>query len=198
MVLDDSVLSPEGAALLRDIAMEWKDWSELSATQHMIEDYASQITGMSKTDPEWDTSDVSQITNVKFTHGAAIFTFDFVVKQKLFNFFLLLGRVPLMAEHTLTETISANNPWPKPVTVYNYDNTVSLAGSFYKDREQQPEMVVELFFAYLAAVRASSVNVSALSKQQQLRLVMFDYRRSPQACLLGEELGKRCCKRASF
>ena len=45
------VLSPEGATLLRDIATEWKDWSELSATQHMIENYASQTTGMSKTDP---------------------------------------------------------------------------------------------------------------------------------------------------
>ena len=51
----------------------------------------------------------------KFTHGAAIFIFDFVVKQKLFNFFLLLRCVPLMA-----------------VTVYGYDNTVSLDNSIYK------------------------------------------------------------------
>merc|ERR1712136_680747 len=72
------------------------------------------------------------ITDAKITHGAAIFIFDFVVKQKLFNFFLLLGCVPLMAEHTLTETMAANNPWPKPVTVYGYDNTVSLAGSIYE------------------------------------------------------------------
>ena len=51
VVLDDSVLSPEGATVLRDIATEWKDWSELSATQHMFANYASQTTGMSKTDP---------------------------------------------------------------------------------------------------------------------------------------------------
>ena len=37
-----------------------------------------------------------------------------------------------MTEHTLTETMAANNPWPKPVTVYGYDNTVSLAGSIYE------------------------------------------------------------------
>ena len=48
VVLDDSVLSPEGATLLRDIATEWKDSSELSATQHMFENSASQTTGMSK------------------------------------------------------------------------------------------------------------------------------------------------------
>ena len=40
-------------------------------------------------------------------------------------------------------------------------------------------MVVELFFAYFAAVRAGGVNESALSKQQQLRLVMFDYQTKP-------------------
>ena len=52
---------------------------------------------------------------------------------------------------------------------------------------QQPEMVVELFFAYLAAVRASSVNESALSKRQQLRLVMFDYQTKPTSMF---DLGK--------
>ena len=53
----------------------------------------------------------------------------------------------------------------------------SFLPHFYK--QQQPEMVVESFFAYLAAVRASSVNESALSKRQQLKLVMFDYQTKP-------------------
>ena len=35
-------------------------------------------------------------------------------------------------QHTLTETLAANNPWPKPVTVCGYDNTVSFAGSIYE------------------------------------------------------------------
>ena len=53
-----------------------------------FENYASHTTGMSKIDPGWDTSDVSQITVAKITHGAAIFIFDFVVRQKLLNSFL--------------------------------------------------------------------------------------------------------------
>ena len=44
-------------------------------------------------------------------------------------------------------------------------------------------MVVELFFAYLAAVRADSVSKPALSKQQQLRQVMFDYQSKPTSSL---------------
>ena len=44
-------------------------------------------------------------------------------------------------------------------------------------------MVVELFFAYLAAVRADGVSKPALSKQQQLRLKMFDYQSKPTSSL---------------
>ena len=85
-----------------------------------FEIYASHTTGMSKTDPGWDTSDVSQIEDAKITHGAAIFVFDFVVKQKLFNLFVLPGCVPLMAEHIFTKpwppTIRGRNPSPCAVT----------------------------------------------------------------------------------
>ena len=60
-------------------------------------------------------------------------------------------------------------------------------------------MVVELFFAYLAAVRASSVNESALSKQQQLKLVMFDYQTKPTSMFdLVKSLASAIAKRASF
>ena len=37
-----------------------------------------------------------------------------------------------MAKHTLTVSMAVNNPWPKPVTVYGYVNTVSFAGSIYE------------------------------------------------------------------
>ena len=98
-----------------------------------FEIYASHTTGMSKTDPGWDTSDVNQIANAKITHGAAIFIFDFVVKQKLFNFFLLLGCVPLMAKHTFTKpwprTIRGRSPSPCTVTT-----TRALAGSMYENK----------------------------------------------------------------
>ena len=102
MVLDNSVLSPRGSNLVvrhRD-GVEGLERAVGVAAEFEI--YASHTTGMSKTDPEWDTSDVSQFADAKITHGAAIFVFNFVVKQKLFNSFVLLGCVPLMAEHTFT------------------------------------------------------------------------------------------------
>ena len=49
-----------------------------------------------------------------------MFVFDFVVKQKLFNSFVLLGCVPLMAEHTFTKpwprTFRGRNPTPCTIT----------------------------------------------------------------------------------
>jgi len=132
VVLDDSAHSPQGATLLRDIDTEWYQWSELTATKYMFDNYVQLTTGASKTNPGWDTKNLDQFTAPNMSKGPAIRLFDYVVKRKLFNFFLLLGCVPLTSEHDLTNNMATSNPWPKPVTVYGYDNTVSLAGSIYE------------------------------------------------------------------
>merc|ERR1711871_1306864 len=49
-------------------------------------------------------------------------------KERLFNLYLPEGCVPLTAEHSLMERIAGANPWPKPIAVMGYDNTVVLAG----------------------------------------------------------------------
>jgi len=143
VVLDDSVHSPQGAALLRDIQTEWHGWSELKATQYMYENYVNQTSGMSKTNPGWDTSGVKPFMSPKIIANPAINLFDYIVKRRLFNYFLLLGCVPLMEEHRLTEKIAKNNPWEKPVAVYGYDNTMVIAGgTFTKLKPCAPQFTI--------------------------------------------------------
>merc|ERR1719379_1972672 len=48
---------------------------------------------------------------------------DYIVKERLFNFWLNNGCIPLTKEHELMEKIVQNNPWPKPIAVYGYDDT---------------------------------------------------------------------------
>merc|ERR1719313_1944293 len=48
---------------------------------------------------------------------------DYIVKERLFNFFLNNGCVPMTKEHELMEKIAQHNPWPKPIVVYGYDDT---------------------------------------------------------------------------
>ena len=51
---------------------------------------------------------------------------DYSVKEKMFTFFEVDGCIPGTAEHALLEEIVNNNPWPKPIAVYGYDDTWGL------------------------------------------------------------------------
>lgn len=53
---------------------------------------------------------------------------DYIVKERMFSFFLVDGCIPGTNEHQLTKRIVENNPWPRPITVYGYDDTWGLMG----------------------------------------------------------------------
>merc|ERR1719473_904012 len=57
---------------------------------------------------------------------------DFLVKNKFFNFFLNLGCVPFTDDHALMEKIATTNPWPRPLVVWGYDDTMSFAGDLFE------------------------------------------------------------------
>lgn len=42
---------------------------------------------------------------------------DYIVKEKLFNFFLNDGCIPGTKAHVLVERIVTENPWPRPIAV---------------------------------------------------------------------------------
>ena len=56
----------------------------------------------------------------------------YIVKERLFNFFLNLGCVPLTDDHALTERIATSNGWRRPIVVYGYDDTIALAGDLFE------------------------------------------------------------------
>jgi len=57
---------------------------------------------------------------------------DYIVKERLFNFFLNDGCIPLTKDHALMEKIVTNNPWPRPIAVYGYDDTFPVAGDLFE------------------------------------------------------------------
>jgi hypothetical protein len=68
---------------------------------------------------------------------------DYIVKEKLFNFFMLNKCITGTPEHKLLEWIVVENPWPRPIAVMGYDDTWALAGDVrkhnLKPREPQHE-----------------------------------------------------------
>ena len=59
---------------------------------------------------------------------------DYIVKNKIFNFFLYEGCVPLTSHHHLMSKIMTDpgTPWKKPVEVYGYNDAVHFFGSIFE------------------------------------------------------------------
>ena len=52
---------------------------------------------------------------------------DYIVKEKLFTFFLNNGCIPFTKEHALVERMVNSNPWAEPIRVYGYDDSWAVA-----------------------------------------------------------------------
>lgn len=101
------------------------------ATQWVYDRYINQTTGMSKMNPGLDVHGKHKI-NPPLTGSPDTGLVDYIVKERLFNFFLNQGCIPLTHDHALMTTIAENNPWPKPITVYGYDDTFAVAGDLFE------------------------------------------------------------------
>ena len=66
------------------------------------------------------------------TGNPALGLVDLIVKRPLFNFFLNLGCVPLTDDHELMKKIALSNPWPRPVAVYGYNDTIAVEGDLFE------------------------------------------------------------------
>eukprot|EP00966_Prymnesium_polylepis_P118613 2742027-Prymnesium_polylepis.1 len=94
-------------------------FSALEATQWVYDRYANHTTTMSKLNPGYDVHGDHKL-NPPLTKDPQISLVDYVVKERLFNFFLVDGCVPLTKEHALMARMAGDttNPWPRPITVY--------------------------------------------------------------------------------
>ena len=57
---------------------------------------------------------------------------DFIVKERLFNFYLVQGCIPGTDEYALQSEMASSGVWPTPITVYGYDNTFPIAGDLFE------------------------------------------------------------------
>jgi hypothetical protein len=92
---------------------------------------------------------------------------DFVVKERLFNFFLNLGCVPFTDDHKLMEKIATTNAWSRPITVYGYDDTMSFAGDLF---EAETNCVKEHNMGQVASNGCS--NLAYYSRNGHLKIPM--------------------------
>ena len=106
-------------------------FSSLDATQWVYDRFVNQTTSMAKLNPGFDVHGPHKL-NPPLTKPPHVKLTDYIVKERLFSFWLEDGCIPLTEEHALMTTMVAHNPWPQPIVVYGYDDTLALAGDLFE------------------------------------------------------------------
>ena len=116
-----------------DSRIAWRGFGAYEATEYMLEHHINATTTMAKMNPGLGVHDKP----IKPFHPPldgkpAVGLMDYIVKARLFNFFLNEGCIPLTKDHALMERIVTENPWAKPIVVYGYDDSFAIAGDLFE------------------------------------------------------------------
>jgi len=125
--LEDGDPAIGNAALIFDALSSWKNYSDLNATEYMWKYFVNSTSGMAKMNPGYQN--MSQHPLYPPLTGELDPGFiDYIVKERLFNFFLNQGCIPGTLAYELESQIVLNNPWQRPIVVYGYDNSIQVFG----------------------------------------------------------------------
>ena len=102
-----------------------------NVTTWVFDHYGNRTTGMAKMNPGLDVHGHNKV-NPPLSLDPNLGLVDYIVKEKLFNFFLYLGCVPLTEDHKLMERLATENNWPHPLAVMGYDDTIATAGDIFE------------------------------------------------------------------
>ena len=114
-----------------DALEEFRGFSAMQATEYMHKHYVNQTSTMAQMNPGLDVHGPDKITP-PLTKDLNPGLIDYIVKERLFNFFMLNQCIAGTAEHRLMERIATHNPWPRPIAVLGYDDTWALAGDLFE------------------------------------------------------------------
>lgn len=125
-----SPLLPPAPAVTFDATKAWAGFAPLDATRFMYAAFARNTSGLAKMNPGFDVHGFP--LDPPLTGLPDLSLTDYIVKQSLFNFFLLWGCVNGTAEHVLMEEMARDGPWRRPMAVFGYDDTLPLAGDIFE------------------------------------------------------------------
>ena len=89
-----------------------------------------ETTGLAKTNPGLDTH--HHPIKAPLTGSIDVGLADFIVKKRLFNFFLNDGCIPFTKEKAFVDKLVTHNPWPRPISVFGYDDTWGVEGDLFE------------------------------------------------------------------
>lgn len=132
--LEDSDPAGAKATVVFDAMATFGDGADPNnVTAYVYDHYANATTTMAMLDPGYATS--KNPFNPPLTGQPNPALIDYIVKQRLFTFFLNDACIPLTSDHALMErmvAVDGKDPWPRPIPVYGYNNAYSIGGDLFE------------------------------------------------------------------
>lgn len=119
-----------GASVVLDAATVLGGMSDLAATTYVYEHHVNETTALAFMNPGYDVH--GHPIDPPLTTDVDPSLTDFIVKERIFNFWLNAACLPLTKEHALMERMSKENPWPRPIPVYGYNDALPIAGDLFE------------------------------------------------------------------
>lgn len=120
-----------------DAGTVFLNFTELEATEYIFENYGYLTSGVSMMNPGWRQPDNLHPAQADLVRDPDVGLADFLIKERMFNFFLYQGCVPLTVEHTLMRKMMTDEgtSWKKPVEVFGYNDAVDIFGGWFFEAE---------------------------------------------------------------
>ena len=117
-----------------DALASFPEVSELRATQFVFDTYGHLTTGVSMMNPGWRQPDDLHPLDHELVRDPDVGLADYIIKERVFNFFLWSGCVPLTDDHALMTRMMTDPSmsWKKPVEVFGYNDAVHFFGSIFE------------------------------------------------------------------
>lgn len=101
------------------------------ATRYMYDRFVNLTTTMAFMDPGFSGASTDPFAPV-LNRDPNPSLIDFIVKERLFNLYMVEACIPTTEDYALMEEIATANPWPLPIAVFGYDDTFPLAGDLFE------------------------------------------------------------------
>ena len=117
-----------------DALATFPEVSELLATQFVFDTYGHLTTGVAMMNPGWRQPDDLHPLDHELVRDPDVGLADYIIKERVFNFFLWSGCVPLTDDHALMTRMMTDPSmsWKKPVEVFGYNDAVHFFGSIFE------------------------------------------------------------------
>merc|ERR1711970_720850 len=96
--------------------VEFLGFTELEATTFIFDHYANITTGVAMMNPGWRAPDDLHPIQNELVRDPDVGLADYIIKERIFNFFLYFGCVPFTEAHALMQRMMTDDKtsWKKP------------------------------------------------------------------------------------